>query len=276
MRRTGLGVTPKLGLHDRYGGFALVTGAARGLGRAIALALADAGVAAQKNHGTGHKATTEYPVKLTKTGAMPRLNVIGQLGELVDIAHRDRLFADTAPADTEPVNTGPATAADPAKVFIVGDSDAGTFGPYLERLLDATNIVDTELDDRSRCYWRSRVIDENGIDSHWMPVASFFVKEEAAILPTTVEVVLSTDQGRMLDGIRIYAFTASGAYTGEYATTDSDGRAVFDMAALKSLLRDIQSRAIQVDDVETRSASPFARSLVFAYVAKVRKHVEGR
>jgi hypothetical protein len=31
-------------------------------------------------------------------------------------------------------------------VLVVGDSDAGTFGPYLERLLDATNIVDTELD----------------------------------------------------------------------------------------------------------------------------------
>ncbi len=42
---------------------------------------------------------------------------------------------------------------------------------------------------------------------------------------------------------------------------------VFDMAGFKSLMRDIQSRAIQVDDVETGSASPFARSLVFAYVA---------
>jgi hypothetical protein len=54
--------------------------------------------------------------------------------------------ADTAPADTEPVNTGPATAADPATVFIVGDSDAGTFGPYLQTLLDGTGIVETELD----------------------------------------------------------------------------------------------------------------------------------
>jgi ATP-dependent Lhr-like helicase len=42
---------------------------------------------------------------------------------------------------------------------------------------------------------------------------------------------------------------------------------VFDMTALKSLLKDVRSRTIQVDDVETRSASPFARSLVFAYVA---------
>ena len=30
-------------------------------------------------------------------------------------------------------------------MYIVGDSDAGTFGPYLQTLLDGTNIVDTEL-----------------------------------------------------------------------------------------------------------------------------------
>jgi len=35
-----LGHQPKLGLHDRYGGFALVTGAARGIGRAFATYLA--------------------------------------------------------------------------------------------------------------------------------------------------------------------------------------------------------------------------------------------
>jgi hypothetical protein len=50
------------------------------------------------------------------------------------------------PTDTEPVSTGPATAADPATVFIVGDSDAGTFGPYLQTLLDGTGIVETSLD----------------------------------------------------------------------------------------------------------------------------------
>lgn len=42
---------------------------------------------------------------------------------------------------------------------------------------------------------------------------------------------------------------------------------VFDLAGFKSLLRQVQQREIQVVDVETPSASPFARSLVFAYVA---------
>jgi hypothetical protein len=53
---------------------------------------------------------------------------------------------ETQPVDTEPVNTGPATAENPATVFIVGDSDAGTFGPYLQTLLDGTGVVETELD----------------------------------------------------------------------------------------------------------------------------------
>ncbi len=42
---------------------------------------------------------------------------------------------------------------------------------------------------------------------------------------------------------------------------------VFDLPALKQLLHDVRSRTIALDDVETRSASPFARSLVFAWVA---------
>jgi hypothetical protein len=48
--------------------------------------------------------------------------------------------------EPEPDSTGPPTPQDPAKVFIVGDSDAGTFGPYLQTLLDGTRIVETTLD----------------------------------------------------------------------------------------------------------------------------------
>lgn len=48
-----------------------------------------------------------------------------------------------APTTTE--RSGPPTPSSPAKVYIVGDSDAGTFGPYLETLLDGTNLTDTEL-----------------------------------------------------------------------------------------------------------------------------------
>ena len=52
--------------------------------------------------------------------------------------------ADADGGDDGP--SGPPTAQDPAKVYIVGDSDAGTFGPYLQQLLDGTLVADTELD----------------------------------------------------------------------------------------------------------------------------------
>ena len=56
---------------------------------------------------------------------------------------------ETVPVSTvvdEPESTGPPSTDNPSKVFIVGDSDAGTFGPYLQTLLDGTGVVTTELD----------------------------------------------------------------------------------------------------------------------------------
>ena len=51
----------------------------------------------------------------------------------------------TEPPATEPVVTGPPSAANPASVYIVGDSDAGTFGPFLQELLDGTTVASTAL-----------------------------------------------------------------------------------------------------------------------------------
>jgi hypothetical protein len=63
-----------------------------------------------------------------------------------DTGPTDTAPSDTEPPDTGPTDTGPPSRENPAKVFIVGDSEAGTFGPYLETLLDGTQIVETELD----------------------------------------------------------------------------------------------------------------------------------
>jgi uncharacterized protein len=38
------------------------------------------------------------------------------------------------------------SAADPAELYVAGDSDAGTFGPYLQRLMKQTGMVSTTLD----------------------------------------------------------------------------------------------------------------------------------
>ena len=54
--------------------------------------------------------------------------------------------ATTPPTEPPPEDTGPPTAANPAVVLIAGDSDAGTFAPYLDRLLADTDLVDTALD----------------------------------------------------------------------------------------------------------------------------------
>ena len=48
------------------------------------------------------------------------------------------------PADV-PENTGPPAPDNKAKVYIVGDSDAGTFGPYLQQLVDGTAVAETAL-----------------------------------------------------------------------------------------------------------------------------------
>jgi hypothetical protein len=62
--------------------------------------------------------------------------------------------ASTTPADSIPAGedvsesvdpNAPPSSTNPAKVYIVGDSDAGTFGPYLQQLVDGTAIAETEL-----------------------------------------------------------------------------------------------------------------------------------
>jgi len=49
----------------------------------------------------------------------------------------------------------------------------------------------------------------------------------AATEASEVEVQVTTDAGRNLAGIKVYAFTDTGAYTGKYATTEEDGKATF-------------------------------------------------
>jgi len=66
----------------------------------------------------------------------------------------------------------------------------------------------------------------------------------------------------LLAAVRKYANFPIVLETYRQALTD-----IFDIAALRDLLLDIQARDVRVHEVETPSASPFARSLVFAYVA---------
>jgi hypothetical protein len=54
--------------------------------------------------------------------------------------------APAAPASSAPAVASVPSPEDPAVVLIAGDSDAGTFGPYLETLLADTGVTRTQLD----------------------------------------------------------------------------------------------------------------------------------
>jgi hypothetical protein len=51
-----------------------------------------------------------------------------------------------APASAPEANVGVPSADNPVRLYIAGDSDAGTFGPYLQQLMDKTGMVDVTLD----------------------------------------------------------------------------------------------------------------------------------
>lgn len=70
---------------------------------------------------------------------------VSEAGELDGDGDGDVETTAEVEADDEPVYTGPPTSSNPAEVYIVGDSDAGTFGPYLETLLDGTLVTTTDL-----------------------------------------------------------------------------------------------------------------------------------
>lgn len=53
----------------------------------------------------------------------------------------------TPPPPTE--RSGPPTEDEPAQVLVVGDSDAGVFGPYLEQVVDEWGVAEVTLDFKS-------------------------------------------------------------------------------------------------------------------------------
>ncbi len=77
------------------------------------------------------------------SGTVDSTTVAGSDGTSAQVAD---VTTPPTPPPTAPEETGPPTGDNPAEVLIVGDSDAGTFAPYLERLLDETGVVDVELD----------------------------------------------------------------------------------------------------------------------------------
>ncbi len=89
--------------------------------------------------------------------------------------------------------------------------------------------VPSELNDKTRYFWRAQAEDAHGLAGSWMDTASFFVKDTGPVEPPTEIIVkVSTSLGSELSGLRVYAFTELGAYTGKKAVTDETGTALFD------------------------------------------------
>jgi len=151
--------------------------------------------------------------------------------------------ANNAPLQVTSKNPGDLAWSDVLapnlEVTVALDSDGDTLSYRYEVYEDpdlATLVLDGEetlaqwtvssdLSDNSRYYWRAQAVDEHGLAGAWMAPATFFVKK--AKTPEFVEVTVSTDSGTPVSDIKVYAFTAAGAYTGLNARTDAAGLALF-------------------------------------------------
>jgi hypothetical protein len=90
-------------------------------------------------------------------------------------------------------------------------------------------MIPSELTDKTRYFWRAQAEDAHGLAGSWMDTASFFVKHAGPVAPPAeITVKVSTSLGSELSGLRIYAFTELGSYTGKSAVTDGTGTALFD------------------------------------------------
>jgi len=91
-------------------------------------------------------------------------------------------------------------------------------------LIDGTGWVLTEAIDINSNGWIVGYGDLDGVQHCFL-----LTPEDDSVIPTVIEVAVETDNGRLLDGIKVYAFTSSGSYTGQSATTDETGTAQFNL-----------------------------------------------
>jgi hypothetical protein len=122
----------------------------------VLLAVAYSGVKAAAEYlgsGSADAGTIVNPLDTTVTPGVGGVTTVAADIEVLDDAGIEQ--AEEEPPQTDPPATeveaaaprtdGPPTADNPTRVYIVGDSDAGTFGPYLQELVDGTTVATTQL-----------------------------------------------------------------------------------------------------------------------------------
>jgi len=85
---------------------------------------------------------TGKPTEAAPTAPSTSLVEIGATAPAVTTA----ASTSTSTTELKPKEKTVPTRDNPAELYVAGDSDAGTFGPYLERLMKQTGIVKTTLD----------------------------------------------------------------------------------------------------------------------------------
>ena len=127
-------------------------------------------------------------------------------------------------AATVTANVAPGTYGGPQFVSLSADETADIFytSDGTAPSLDST-IYNGAIEVSETLTLTAISVDAAGNVSN--PVSFDYVIEEK------VSVHVTTDAGQPMAGLRVYAFTESGAYTGNYSTTDDQGMAVFDPAA---------------------------------------------
>lgn len=120
--------------------------AARRLVVTVVLALGVFGAVKGVSSLNGNEASGEGPPNSMATGGAASSGSAGRSTDTIATTASVLAATPPSPLTTEPERTGPPTADSPAAVLIIGDSDAGTFGPYLERVVDEWGVVDVELD----------------------------------------------------------------------------------------------------------------------------------
>src|SRR3954471_9935205 len=107
------------------------------------------------------------------------------------------------------------SAADPAELYVAGDSDAGTFGPYLQKLMKQTGMVTTTLDYKvSSGLSRPDFFD-------W---PSHFAQQIPAVNP---DIVVVTFGGNDAQGLRNKDSTWAVDHSPGSGTDDADWRAEY-------------------------------------------------
>jgi hypothetical protein len=123
----------------------------------VLLVVAYSGVKAAAEYfgggGSADAGTVVNPLDTTVTSGVGAVTTVAADTEVPDDAGIEQ--AEEEPPQTDPPATeievaaprpdGPPTADNPTRVYIVGDSDAGTFGPYLQELVDGTTVATTQL-----------------------------------------------------------------------------------------------------------------------------------